>query len=236
MNSRRQIHNTLGFLTGVVLVLVIALSMGMASAHATNNHEKPPSIPSATANASASANATQGQVQGQGQAQRQTQGQAQGQHQTASSDQSQTQSANNEGNTQSTTVETNHVRQAPSLAQGVVMPVGCGVGGNAGGSNTNGAGFLGIAFTPAECYAFMLAASYASLGMIDSACEVLNTTKAAKRAFGDNAPACKTVIAMTSTAASTSTAQTVEPIAEAPPTRAEVDEKIDRAFKQSQSK
>ena len=88
--------------------------------------------------------------------------------------------SNSGGNTLS--VNEQHVRNAPALGQGSFAIVGCPVAGNAGGSNTNGAAFLGIAFTPAQCYDFMLAQSYQALGAYAAACEVLNTSRAGKRA------------------------------------------------------
>lgn len=81
-------------------------------------------------------------------------------------------------------VELNYeeVRQAPSIGQGSFAIQGCGVAGNAGGSNSTGAVFLGLGWTPAQCYDFMLAQAYQSVGERKTACEVLNNTKAGKRA------------------------------------------------------
>jgi len=72
------------------------------------------------------------------------------------------------------------------------MIQGCGVGGNVGGSNVRGAAFLGVAFTPRECYLYMQAQAYAAVGQDQAACEVLNHTKAAKRLHeeGMDLPAC----------------------------------------------
>jgi hypothetical protein len=94
--------------------------------------------------------------------------------------QGQTASASNAGNAQTSNYTAE--RSAPSIAQGALLIQGCGAGGNAGGSNTRGAAFAGVAWTPKECYAFMLAQAYQSVGQSQAACEVLRTTDAAKRA------------------------------------------------------
>ena len=73
------------------------------------------------------------------------------------------------------------VRQAPSIAQGSFAITGCSVGGNAGGSNKNGAAFLGFGWTPKECYAFMLAQAYQSIGQYKAVCDILRNTKVGKR-------------------------------------------------------
>jgi hypothetical protein len=86
---------------------------------------------------------------------------------------------NTGGNTQTSVYE--QVRQAPSVSQGSFAISGCSVAGNAGGSNTHGSVFLGFGWTPDECYLFMQAQAYQSVGQSQSACEVLNHTKAAKR-------------------------------------------------------
>ena len=73
------------------------------------------------------------------------------------------------------------VRQAPSIAQGSFAISGCNVAGNAGGSNTHGAAFLGFGWTPKECYAFMLAQAYQSIGQYKAVCDILRNTKTGKR-------------------------------------------------------
>lgn len=71
---------------------------------------------------------------------------------------------------------------APAVAQGSIGIVGCGAGGNAGGSNSHGAAFLGLSFVTPECHGWSLANAYLAIGERQAACEVLNTQKAAKRA------------------------------------------------------
>jgi len=113
----------------------------------------------------------------------------------------QTQTANggasqavNHGNNASQSTEFNYPRQAPSVGQGSIAIAGCGAGGNAGGSNSHGAAFLGVAFTPADCKLLLAAAAYQALGMWDSACEMVNGISAVKarwKALGANPPSCQ---------------------------------------------
>jgi len=74
------------------------------------------------------------------------------------------------------------IRQAPAIGQGSFAIQGCGVAGNAGGSSAGGAAFLGVGFTSAQCYDFMLAQAFASVGEHQAACAVLNVSKAGRRA------------------------------------------------------
>lgn len=89
-------------------------------------------------------------------------------------------SADNAGVQQSSTdvVE----RSAAAVSLGIIAPNGCGVGAQGGGSGLRGGGALGFAFTTAECYAFIQADAYRAIGQLKAACELLNTTNAAKRA------------------------------------------------------
>jgi hypothetical protein len=117
---------------------------------------------------------------------------------TSAASQNQTQSAvsgaeaTNAGNSQS--VNTKVERSAPSLGQGGLYNSGCGAGVNGGGSSPGGAGFLGATWTTHDCYLFLLAQRYESIGMADTACDVLNSTRAARKAFerlGIERPDCK---------------------------------------------
>jgi hypothetical protein len=76
---------------------------------------------------------------------------------------------------------------------GIIAPNGCGAGAQGGGSNTRGAMMAGFAWTTDECYAFILAQSYQAIGQLKAACELLNTTNAAKRASkrGFALPSCE---------------------------------------------
>lgn len=121
------------------------------------------------------------------QAQAQEQSQAQEQAQTQS--QSQTASASNEGVSQSVSFQDR--LQAPSIAAPSVFPTAtCQSGISIGGSSAGGGGLLGFSFTKRECELVVLAQNYLALGMYVPACETLNKTKAARRAFGNNLPAC----------------------------------------------
>lgn len=99
--------------------------------------------------------------------------------------------SNSGGN--SLTVNENQVKQAPGLAQGSFAIIGCGFAANAGGSGSGGAGFLGLGFTPEQCYDFMLANAYCTAGATQACCEVLNASKAGKRAAarGVTLPVCR---------------------------------------------
>lgn len=119
----------------------------------------------------------------------------QSQIQNQSQDQAQTANggaATNAGNNQSTSFYSSMPRTAPAVAEGSIMITGCGVSGNAGGSNVRGSAFLGVGFTTDECYAFILAQAYQAVGQLQAACEVINTTNAVKRAKkrGFAAPDC----------------------------------------------
>jgi hypothetical protein len=103
-------------------------------------------------------------------------------------------SASNAGNNASQSTEFNYPKLAPATAQGSLMIGACGAGGNAGGSNTGGSAFLGIAYTPADCKLLLAAAAYQSLGMYDSACEMVNGIKAVNarwKALGVSPPSCQ---------------------------------------------
>ena len=73
------------------------------------------------------------------------------------------------------------VQQAPAIGQGSFAISGCSVAGNAGASGPGGAGFLGFGWTPAQCYDFMLAQAYQSIGEKKAVCDILKNTKAGKR-------------------------------------------------------
>lgn len=65
-----------------------------------------------------------------------------------------------------------HERSAPSVAQGALYAGQCVAAGNAGGSNTGGSAFLGLAFTPYECHLARQAAAYEAAGDSVTACEI----------------------------------------------------------------
>jgi hypothetical protein len=73
------------------------------------------------------------------------------------------------------------VQQAPSIGQGSFAITGCSIAGNAGGSGPGWSGFLGFGFTPSQCYDFMLAQAYQSIGEKKAVCDILKNSKAGKR-------------------------------------------------------
>jgi hypothetical protein len=167
------------------LFLAIALLPALALANGKHPTKPPKPAPApttaTTATSSADAVATSSAEQAQGQQQGQVQGQ--GQQQSAN--------ASNEGVSVSST--TTYQRQAPSTAQGSLMIGSCGAGGNAGGSNTRGSAFLGLAWTPADCKLLLAAAAYQAIGMNDAACEMINgisTVKARWKALKATPPSC----------------------------------------------
>lgn len=88
-------------------------------------------------------------------------------------------------------------RQAPSVGQGSIGIVGCGAGGNVGASNTGGAAFLGIAYTPYHCQLLLAAKAYEATGHKKAACELVNLLPAVKRAQkqGFTPPSCAEPVA-----------------------------------------
>jgi hypothetical protein len=88
---------------------------------------------------------------------------------------------------------TNIERSAPSIGQGGLLIGDCGAGANAGGSNTGGAGFLGIVWTPKDCKLLLAAQAFHALGMHDEACRMvtgLSVVKARFKELGLLAPTC----------------------------------------------
>jgi hypothetical protein len=172
-------------------IALIALAVLSVPAYAVGKPE-PPKEPAVIKQGQ-----SQGQLQAQGQLQGQDQSQGQSQRadaQALSNSESSAQSgatSSSGGNSQDVNIV--NPRQAPGVGQGSFAIQGCGVAGNAGGSNVNGSAFLGFGFTPEQCYDFMLAQSYQSLGAYEAACEVLNYSRAGKRAQrrGVALPACK---------------------------------------------
>jgi hypothetical protein len=81
--------------------------------------------------------------------------------------------------TLNTTVE----RSAPSIAQGSLYIGDCGGAANGGGSNSNGAGFLGFAWTPKDCKILLAAAAFRAIGMADASCEMINALSVVKERF-----------------------------------------------------
>ena len=77
----------------------------------------------------------------------------------------------------------NSTRNAPAVIAAAVYPTaGCQAGFGIGGSGVNGGGLVNFSFTKKECEKVVLAQNFAAIGMPDTACKILATTKAFKRA------------------------------------------------------
>lgn len=128
-------------------------------------------------------------------------------------------------------------RQIASLSQGSWAAPECGSGGNAGGSGTGGAGFLGAYWTPADCKLMMIAYTWAHIGMYGEACKTLTATKTLRGAYARYdlpLPDCATLIAALTMPV---TELTTVPVAVEPDlSKYATKEEVDRAFKQSMSK
>lgn len=92
-------------------------------------------------------------------------------------------SATNNGNANVSLNQTYEAkRNAPAIAAPSIYPTaGCQAGVSMGGSGPGGAGLLGFSFTKKECEIVVLAQNFASIGMTDTACDILKTTKAFQR-------------------------------------------------------
>jgi hypothetical protein len=90
-------------------------------------------------------------------------------------------------------ITSNVQRSAPSLAQGGLFIGDCGAGGNAGGSNTHGAGFLGLTWTPKDCKLLLAAQAFHAIGMSDEACRMVTGISAVQARYKElhlDAPTC----------------------------------------------
>ena len=95
-----------------------------------------------------------------------------------------------------------------------------------------GASLIGFSFTKKECETVVLAQNFAAIGMTDTACDVLLTTAAAKRAFkGRDMPKCNPQAAAPQGAAGSPTA-----VADATSSKYATKEELDRAVKAALSK
>lgn len=79
------------------------------------------------------------------------------------------------------------VRNAPSVIGGTIYPTaGCERGFGIGGSGPNGGGLLNFSYGKGECETVVLAQNFAQIGMPETACDLLKTTKSWKRALKAN--------------------------------------------------
>lgn len=243
------------------MILAISIASVISTAHATGSPPKPSdpsatsqSISAAAANAEATAigvgiaHASGGRADANaiglggeggegGKAHANAEGGAGGDAQANQTQSAQGGDASNAGLTQA--VNFVQRRNAPSVGQGSLMPSGCGAAGNAGGSQEGGAAFLGIAWTTDQCYALLAAASYAAIGMPDTSCDLLNSMKSVQRAYkriGKSLPDCTTAENRDPTPAVVVLDSHDPAQKDTSPTRDEVNEAINRAFKASQAK
>lgn len=111
-------------------------------------------------------------------------------------------------------VNTNVPRQVGAVAQGSIIPPGCGAGGNAGGAGPNGTGFLGFSFVTSECHGWTYIATLSALGLQKDACEALKRQNTSRRAKRRGAPEvdCSTLpgTAVPTQSASTAPRESVE--------------------------
>lgn len=162
------------------------------------------------------------------------------QHQQQS--QQSTASADNVGNQQQTAVDLLYERSAPSVAQGSLYVGECGGAGNAGGSRSTGAAFLGLAWTPNDCKLLLAASAYRSIGMADEACRMITGISAVRKRYKQlrlPPPDCQT-----RRPAESAKADVIETVPVEPPQtidgpadpRYVTHEELARAFKRSLSK
>lgn len=84
---------------------------------------------------------------------------------------------------QSTNIKFEDVANAPPVFLGnVSATMSCAGGFNAGGSSQDGAGALGFTWVSGDCRSVVAADKFRELGMVDTACKILKTTKGYKRA------------------------------------------------------
>jgi hypothetical protein len=122
----------------------------------------------------------------------------------------------------STSYSYTEARRAPSIGQGSFAISGCSVGGNAGGSNIHGSAFLGFGWTPQECYKFMLAQAYQSIGEKKAVCDILKNTKVGRRLEKDGIelPECVEQVVIVATPVAAPTPVEPKPVfVEVPPAK-----------------
>lgn len=148
--------------------------------------------------------------------------------------------------TQLTSVDASSVyeRSVGTLIMGTVIPVDCGFGGQAGGADRNGSGFLGASWTTDRCYTLKVANAWAAMGEYEYACEMLmDVGRRAMKRRGivnvDCAVIGARLRAWHAMPAPTVAVTKSEAVQGSPPAGSSnyvTQEQLDRAFKQSMSK
>jgi hypothetical protein len=229
--QRRLAHLLLALLIVTVLCIANAWAGAPPAAPPENSHHVSESNSVALAGSTSSSVATGGNANA-----------------TGAASEASSQNANVYNST--TTVE----RSVGTLIMGTVIPVDCGFGGQAGGADRNGSGFLGLSWTTKRCYALKAATAWASMGEYELACEMLVfVTREAWHKISRPKPNChaiganlRTVHAQSQPAPAAPTSPTVVIVGEslvpempkspAYATEQYVQEAVDRAFRKSVSK
>ena len=125
------------------------------------------------------ANQAQGQQQGQAQTSKNTNVLGQAVDASSANDNR----SNAAGNTTSTVVSFKDERNAPPVYLGQLSAtMSCSGSFNAGSSSPGGAGAFGFTWISGDCRSVVAADKFRELGMIDTSCKILKTTKGFKRA------------------------------------------------------
>jgi hypothetical protein len=142
-------------------ILTILISLFSVSAVATNTPVPPSKTPNTTAHSESAAESNAAALA------------ASQSHSAVKSNTTVDTSSNAEsGSTNLIDASTVYERQVGTLIMGTVIPIDCGFGGQAGGANTNGSGFLGASWTTETCYALKVANGFAAVGEYEYACEL----------------------------------------------------------------
>lgn len=132
-------------------------------------------------------------------------------------------------------------RQAPSLGQGSMYLVGCGLSINGGGSQTGGAAILGVNIITPYCRDQAQIAREAALGNVKTACEMDRLTRAGKRNLkrlreaGMEAEPCPVSLASPAPAPAPE-AKPVVIVLQGESCASRTDEKIERVFQKCMAK
>ena len=134
-------------------------------------------------------------------------------------------------------------RSVGALIMGTVIPVDCGFGGQAGGADRSGSGFLGMSWTTDKCYTLKAATAWAAMGEYRLACEMLVdvTKRALKRRH--YVPDCQLISLQLESAHRQPVVVLPSPVVPSAPatppayvTPTEMREYVDKAFKASVGK
>jgi hypothetical protein len=240
MRSRSVERRIIGF--GLIMGSIVGALILSSRAEATTPAPDPkPPV------AVAAAQQAQGQIQGQGQS---LQSDIVVQPELVGGDSNSDARARADGSsTNVIDASTVYERQVGTLIMGTVIPVDCGFGGQAGGADRNGSGFLGASWTTDRCYTLKVANAWAAMGEYEYACEMLmDVSRRALKRRGIVGVDCAIVgarlrawHAMPAPTVTTTPVVTRSDAASTAPagsyvTQEQLQQAVDRAFKRSQSK